>query len=138
MKLLPIILLSQLLFHCNSASWQYVGENTRAIQPSTDPKIDFPFEIEGPSTSPVSIPVTFSGKCGNNSEGNITWRFGDTGQEKTGNNPTYTFETKGTYSVDANCSIPGYEAQKKTLVIIITDPDKGDGSQNQNQNPGQN
>ena len=74
-----------------------------ATEPEEPPLADF---FASPRSGPAPLTVNFT----DFSTGNVdswSWSFGDDGGESTEQNPTYTYENPGTYTVSLEVSGPG-------------------------------
>jgi len=99
-----------------------------------DDGIAFTITVE-PRTVEVGGDVRFSGTCGPDNQGTISWNFGD-GAFETGADLIHRYSKAGVYTAEAVCTVPSFDALKEAVTITVTSPCDENPSQNPNQNPG--
>jgi hypothetical protein len=89
-----------------------------------------------PTTTNPGTKITFTGKCGFDGKGTVTWQYGD-GAASKGATTQYSYNRVGTYVVNGICVTAGGKTIKKTITIAIIPKKPGFPGQNPGQKPGQ-
>ena len=92
-----------------------------------------------PSTPGIGEIVVFTGVCGQDNTGRLTWEFGDNDNGRgTGLRAVYRFNQAGEYTVTATCVEPDGATRTETYKITIGSVNGGNGTARPGQNPNQN
>jgi len=96
------------------------------------------FWIKGnPGQVNLGAAVRFTGNCGANNSGTLTWQMGD-GRSGNGSDFPHTYQSTGTFAVEATCVEVDGQTQKGLITIVVLPAvNNGGGGGNPGQNPSQ-